>query len=46
MKNAVFKGYDGIASTNFAVGDGLCIRMIDYANFLKMLLNNGMHNGV
>jgi hypothetical protein len=39
MVNATFTAFDGVVATNIAVADGLLIRMIDYANFMRMLLN-------
>lgn len=39
MKDAKFTAFDGDAGNNIAIADGLFIRMIDYGNFLKMLLN-------
>ena len=41
MKNAKFTAFDGETGNNIAIADGLLIRMIDYGNFLRMLLNEG-----
>lgn len=39
MVNAKFTAFDGDEGNNIAIADGLLIRMVDYGNFLKMLLN-------
>ena len=45
MKNAKFTAFDGEEGNNIAIADGLLIRMIDYGNFLRMLLNDGAFEG-
>ncbi|CAD8174382.1 unnamed protein product [Paramecium pentaurelia] len=45
MKNAKFTAFDGETGNNIAIADGLLIRMIDYGNFLRMLLNEGYFDG-
>ncbi|CAD8061564.1 unnamed protein product [Paramecium primaurelia] len=45
MKNAQFTAFDGEKGQNIAIADGFLIRMIDYGNFLRMLLNHGSFNG-
>ncbi|CAD8199116.1 unnamed protein product [Paramecium octaurelia] len=45
MKNAVFTAFDGVTGNNIAIADGLLIRMIDYGNFMRMLLNEGAFEG-
>ncbi|CAD8086387.1 unnamed protein product [Paramecium sonneborni] len=45
MKNAEFTAFDGQKGQNIAIADGFLIRMIDYANFMRMILNYGTFNG-
>ncbi len=42
MVNTLYTGFDGIKqSKNIAIADGMLTNMMEYSNFLLMLLNNG-----
>ncbi|KAL4469626.1 hypothetical protein ABPG74_004879 [Tetrahymena malaccensis] len=45
MVNARFTAFDGEDGINVAIADGLFIRMTDYANFMLMLMNDGIFKG-
>ncbi|EAR81912.2 beta-lactamase (macronuclear) [Tetrahymena thermophila SB210] len=45
MVNARFTAFDGENGKNVAIADGMFIRMIDYANFMLMLMNGGVFQG-
>ncbi|EAR93329.2 beta-lactamase (macronuclear) [Tetrahymena thermophila SB210] len=45
MVNAKFTAFDGEIGDNVAIADGFYVRMIDYANFMLMLMNGGVFKG-
>lgn len=45
MNNSKWTGFDGIDSPNIAIADGLVTNIMDYSNFLLMVLNRGNFEG-